>query len=193
MGGLRGRRTIPDGAEVVIGLDGSFSQDATGLVACTVSATPHVDVVALWEPPAGDPDYRVPVYDVEQAIRDACRRWKVREVGCDPYRFTRTIQALQAERLPLVEFPQSPQRMTPATAGAYEAIVNRELTHSGNPDLARHVGNATVQEDSRGVRLAKDKAKSTRRIDLAVCLVMAHSRATWHASRPAPKRRVASW
>lgn len=148
-----------------------------------------VAVVALWEPPAGDPDFRVPVYDVEQAIRDACRRWKVREVACDPYRFTRTIQALQAERLPLVEFPQSPGRMTPATAGAYEAIVNRELTHSGNPDLARHAGNATAQEDARGVRLAKRTAKSSHRIDLAVCAIMAHSRATWYAANR-PRGRV---
>lgn len=184
---------IPDGAEVVLALDGSFNQDATGLVACTISATPHLEVAGLWEPPASDPEYRVPVADVEQAIRDACRRWGVREIAADPFRWTRSLQQLEAERLPVVEHPQSPARMTPATTALYEAVVNRQVTHSGDPDLARHVGNAAVRDDARGTRLAKDRARSTRRIDLAVCSVMAHSRATWHASRPPPKRRVASW
>ncbi len=166
---------IPDGVEVILALDGSFSQDATGLLACSVGEVPHLDVVALWEPPVGRTDYRVPVADVEQAIRDACRRWRVPEVDADPYRWTRTLQALEAEGLPMVEFPQSPQRMTPATTGLYEAIVNRQVTHSGDPRLARHMGNAVVRIDSRGTRLAKEHRHSRRRIDLAVTAVMAYS------------------
>ncbi len=180
---------IADGADVVVALDGSFSQDATGLVAATVSERPHLDVVALWEPPTGDPEYRVPVHAVEQAIREACRRWNVREVVADPYRWTRTLQALEAEGLPMVEMPQSAQRMSPATTGLYEAVVNREVSHSGDPDLARHVANAHVRDDGRGVRLAKKRRESRRRIDLAVCAVMAHGRAQcWASRRPSAHR-----
>lgn len=65
--------------------------------------------------------------------------------------------------------------MTPATAGLYEAVVNRTVTHSGDPRLARHVANATVRTDSRGTRIYKEHKHSTRRIDLAVCAIMAHS------------------
>lgn len=179
---------VPEGAEVVVALDGSFNQDATGLVVATVSPRPHLDVVGLWEPPEGDDEWRVPVHDVEEAIRAACRRFQVVEVCADPFRWTRTLQVLEAERLPVVEFPQSPQRMTPATTGLYEAVVNRQVTHSANPDLTRHVLAATVRDDARGVRLAKGRAR--RRIDLAVCAVMAHSRATWHAGKPRKRRRV---
>ncbi len=184
---------VPDGTEVVLSLDGSFNGDATALVVATVSTRPHFDVAGLWEPPAGDEGYRVPVADVEQAIRDACRRWRVREVICDPFRWTRTMQALEAERIPVVEFPQSAARMTPATTGTYEAAVNRDLSHSGHPDLARHVGNAVLTEDARGARLGKHRRGSTRRIDLAVCTVMAHSRATFYASKTRTRRRVVSW
>ena len=120
---------IPDGAEVVLGLDGSFSQDCTAVVAVSVEKPPHIDVVALWEPPVGQQDYRVPVADVEEAIRQACRRWMVREIICDPFHWTRTIQALEAEGLPAMEFPQSPQRMTPATTELFEAVVNFGVTH----------------------------------------------------------------
>jgi len=181
---------VPDGVEVVLGLDGSFNGDATALLVATVDRRPHVDVAGLWEPPARDPEYRVPVADVEDAIRAACLRWRVREVVADPFRWTRTLQALDAERIPIVEFPQSAARMTPATTGTYEAAVNRDLSHSGHADLARHVGNAVLTEDARGVRLGKARKHSTRRIDLAVCLVMAHSRATFHAATVRPNRTV---
>jgi hypothetical protein len=62
----------------------------------------------------------------------------------------------------------------------------RSLTHSGDPDLARHVGNAVVRNDSRGHRIVKEHKDSTRRIDLAVAAVMAFataSRSTRSAAR----------
>src|SRR5829696_9605593 len=92
--------TIPDGTEVVLGLDGSFSQDGTALVAVTVAQHPHVDVVDLWEAAADDADYRVPVLDVEDAIRQACRRWRVREIVAAPFRWTRTLQVLADDQVP---------------------------------------------------------------------------------------------
>jgi phage terminase large subunit-like protein len=53
---------IPDGAEVVIALDGSFSRDCTALVVATVDPRPHVALYALWEAPEGSRDWRVPVW-----------------------------------------------------------------------------------------------------------------------------------
>ena len=82
------------------------------------------------------------------------------------------------------EFPQSPQRMTPATQRFGEAVLNRALTYSGDPDLARHVGNAVVKNDSRGHRIVKEHKDSTRRIDLAVAAVMAFAAASTVDPRP---------
>ena len=177
---------VPDGAEVVIALDGSFSDDTTALLVATVSTEPHFDTVQVWEPADGE---RVPVADVEQAIRDACRRWKVAEIIADPFRWTRTLQALEAEGLPVVEFPHSPSRLTAATTDLFSAAVNGKLTHSGDPKLAAHVGAAVITEDARGMRLSKASRKSSaRKIDLAACLVMAHSRATWRATRKTKRK-----
>jgi phage terminase large subunit-like protein len=117
--------------------------------------------------------------EVEEAIREACRRYDVVEIACDPYRWARTFQVLEDEGLPVVTFPQTASRMTPATTRFFEAVVNKQLTHNGDPQLARHVGNATLRVDQRGSRLAKEKRGSTRRIDLAVSSVMALERATW--------------
>lgn len=167
-------RALSTADRVVLGFDGSFSNDTTALVAWTVATEPYGDVVALWErPPDAATDWRVPILDVEAAIRAACKRFTVTEIVCDPYRWARTMQLLADEGLPMVEFPQSPQRMTPATQRFFEAVVNGTLTHSGDPRLAGHVGNCVLKTDSRGSRIAKESKQSNRKIDLAVASVMA--------------------
>jgi hypothetical protein len=113
---------------------------------------------------------------VEAAIRAACRRWRVLEVAADPFRWapspaTAGPRRAAGRRVPAVT------RLQPATARFYEAVVNGELTHSGDSRLARHVGNAVLREHARGARLAKERRDSPRRIDAAVAAVMAHDRA----------------
>ena len=80
-------------------------------------------------------------------------------------------------------FPQTAARMTPATTRFFEAVVNRQITHSGDKQLARHISNATLRVDQRGSRLAKEKRGSNKRIDLAVASVMALERAAWWQSQ----------
>lgn len=170
---LKGEPSIPDGSRVVLGLDGSYNGDSTAVVAALCGPEPHVAVVGCWEADPSDPDWTVPVLDVEDAIRAACKRWKVREVVCDPYRWQRTMAVLADERLPIVEFPQSPQRMVPATSRFYEAVMNRKMTHDGDQRLARHIANCVAYEDSRGRRIRKETKWSSNRIDLAIAAVMA--------------------
>lgn len=173
-------RRIPNAAEVVLGFDGSFNNDSTALVVVQPGDMPFVDVVEAWERPLdARHDWAVPVLDVEDTIREACKRWQVREVVCDPARWARTYQILEAEGLPIVAFPQSAERMAPATQRFYEAAVNGTIAHSGDPRLARHIDNCVLQISPRGVsRIVKEHKHSTRKIDLAVAAVMALERAS---------------
>ena len=173
-------RPISDGAKVVIGFDGSFNGDCTAIVAIEVGEVPHIVPIAAWEKPdEADANWQIPIIEVEDTIRETCRRYQVLEIACDPYRWARTFQILEDEGLPVVTFPQNASRMTPATTRFYEAVMNQTVTHNGDPQLARHVGNATLRIDSRGSRLSKDKKGSNRRIDLTVASVMALDRAAW--------------
>lgn len=173
-------REIEDGAKVVLGFDGSFNGDCTAIVAVEVGEVPHITTVAVWEKPEeAGADWQVPVMDVEETLRNACKRWEVMEIACDPYRWARTFQVLEEEGLPVVTFPQNASRMTPATTRMFEAIVNKQITHDADPRMARHFENASLRVDQRGSRLAKEKHGSTRRIDLAVSSVMALERAAW--------------
>jgi phage terminase large subunit-like protein len=54
----------------------------------------------------------------------------------------------------------------------------RHVIHSGDPRLARHIGNAVLRQDSRGVRITKDGRHSKRRIDAAVAGLMAYESAS---------------
>jgi phage terminase large subunit-like protein len=166
-------RAIPAGGEVCLGVDGSFSLDCTVIVAASVDDRPHVELVELWEAGEDQPDWRVPILQVEEAIRAAARRFRVRAVVFDPFRWARTMQVLEGEGLPVVEYPQTPARMSPATSRFHQAVMNRALSHSGDPRLARHVGNCVIREDPRGARLTKEHKQSRRRIDAAVAAVMA--------------------
>jgi phage terminase large subunit-like protein len=174
--------TIADGADVVLGFDGSFTENSTALIVVSCGEVPHVDVAGCWEKPASAAhDWVVDILDVEDAIRQACRRWQVREIVCDPYGYRRSQQILEDEGLPVVDFPQVASRMTPATQRAHQAVMHRTLAHSGDPRLARHLANAVLKVDSRGQRITKDHKHSGRKIDLAVAMIMALDRASEQA------------
>lgn len=188
--GLATGEGVPDGSRVVLALDGSFSQDTTAIVVATVSETPHFDLVQAWAKPSGDDAWRVPILEVEQAIRAAHRRWTVVELCADPFRLARTLQVLEAEGIRTVEFPHSIPRLTAATGDLYSAGTSGKFTHSGDPTLTAHVKAAVIREKDRGFYLDKQsRSRNAPRIDAAACLVMAHSRATWAARKKTKKAR----
>lgn len=178
------RREIPDGARVVLALDGSFSGDSTALSIVELGDRPHLSVAGIWEKPPGDAEWRAPILEVENTIRAACRRWHVVEITADPHRWARSLEVLADEGLPVSEFPQSPSRMTPATTRFTEMIVSRQMTHDGNLTLTRHISNAVLKSDARGTRIYKETKSSPRKIDLAVASIMALERAMHYEEAP---------
>lgn len=101
-------REIPDHADVTLGFDGSFNFDATALVVVQIGDVPHLDVVKLWERKDTDPpDWEVPIEEVEDEIRRACKKWRVKSIACDSYRWARSLQILEKERLPIEDYPQA--------------------------------------------------------------------------------------
>lgn len=192
--GLRRPEPIPDGAEVVLALDGSWGgtgADSTALVLATIGAEPHVDLYRVWEND-GSPHWRVPILEVEDAIREACKRWRVKEIAADPFRLGRTLHVLAGEGHRVTEFPFSPSRVTRATTDLHSALVGGKLTHTGDPTLTRHVLSTQVHEDGKGaLRIGKaNRRRGAAKIDACSALLIAHSRATWLASKPTKRRRV---
>jgi phage terminase large subunit-like protein len=157
-------------------LDGSWSNDSTGLVSCTL-ALPHLAVRGLWTP-----DLELGHIDmaaIERTVRDVLGMPGCRAMAFDPARFQDLFARLEAE-FPgrIFEWPtNSLARMVPACADFYAAVMEKRLTHDGDPRLAQHLANAVLREDHRGGRIVKESKTSQRKIDLAVCAVGAYSEA----------------
>jgi len=154
-------------------LDGSWSGDSTGIVGCTRDGFEFV--IAHHEKGENDgPDWRVPVNSVKADARTAMDHG-ARGLLLDPHGWMAVATDLQDEGYPVVEWPTNAlARIVPAWKDWYAAILDGELTHDGNPALARHVANVVLKIDARGARPVKTTKTSRRHIDLAICAIGAY-------------------
>jgi phage terminase large subunit-like protein len=168
---------------VIVGFDGSFNGDCTALTYCTIptdDTLPHIGLIRVWEKkPEDTDDWRVSTQEVEDEIIQFCQTYNVKEIACDPFRWQRTMEAMQDLGLPVVEYnSSSPSRMVPACSKLYTAVTEGNLTHDSNPTLTRHLSNAVIKTDRIGPRIVKEHRGSPRKIDAAVAAVIAFDRAT---------------
>ena len=168
--------------DYIIGFDGSFSGDSTVLVGATVEEQPQVFLIRAWEKDIQihDDQWRVDILEVENTIRDYVKaNPRIKEIACDPYRWSRSMEILQDEGYPIVEYPSTnARRMVPACARFADAVLDGNMIHDGDPLLSRHLSNAVVKVDNLGPRIVKENRNSNRRIDAAVAAVIAFDRAT---------------
>lgn len=171
-------REVEDGTEICLGFDGSERRDATALVGCTLDG--HVFVIGVWErPPNAAKDWRVPRDEVDAAVYEAMRRWKVRELVCDPWGWESEMDDWRNEfGSLLVEFKMTPSIQAPATSKFTEAVQEQTMTHDGDERLVRHVGNAVRKPMRNGYFIDKPAKHSLRKIDVAVAAILAYERAT---------------
>jgi len=140
-------------------------------------------VIGHWERPIDDAHWRVPIEEVEGRMLDLAMLYDVVEICCDPFRWQRSMEVWRSAGLPVVEFNQTPQRMVPATAALYDAVIQSRLRHAGDARLSRHIANATPQYSRHGIMLRKGR-ESNKKIDLAVAAIMAWSRAMTISTPP---------
>ena len=171
---------LVDGEPMWVGVDMALKHDTIAVVVVQPQGERLVARAKIWLPDGGMMD----VAQVEAHLRDLHRRFEVREIAYDPAFFQRSAEALADDGLPMVEFPQSTQRMVPACGHLYEMIVNRRLAHPGDPLFTDQVLSAAQRATDQGWRLSKGKSK--RKIDAVIALAMAVDRAT-RKVEPAPQ------
>ena len=170
--------------EIVLGFDGSYNGDASVIVGAVVPKNTddpvRVFMVKAWEKDLehDGPEWRVDIGEVEQTVLDFCQKHNVKEIACDPFRWQRSMEVLEGYGLPVVAFPQSPQRMIKACAGFFDSVAEKRLIHDGDPLLARHIGNTAVKLTPAGPHIKKENPNSPRKIDAAVAAILAVDRAS---------------
>lgn len=179
--------TIPAGASICAGFDGSVSGDSTGLVAIDV-ATGILKVLAVWEPDPTDPEWTVDRNDVNAAIKKMFDTYDVKMLWCDPSFYEPDVLEWSKQWKRRVErIPPTNHRIAPMAQQFVQDIVSGEIGHDGDPRLQRHVLNA-VATDSGSFR--KEKRGSPRKVDLLACAVMANGARNALKPEPSTPRRA---
>lgn len=169
---LRGPCELVRGAPTWVGLDVGLKRDSTALTALQRLEDGRMFVrTRLWLPHGED---AVDQTDVMAHLRELDRAYALQEVAYDPRFFDVAAKVLGDEGLPMVEIPQSVERMTQAVGSTFEAIKRGELAHDGDPAVTAQVLNAVARMNERGFTLAK--AKSRGRIDAAIAICLAVDR-----------------
>lgn len=167
-------------APVWAGWDASTRRDSTALVAVQWGEVAGERRLLakhwVWERPIGsdgpDESWRVPVAEVKAVIAELFAAYQVRGLAYDPAFVTWSADDLESRGLPLIEWPQTDERMVPATQALLELLIDVQLAHSGDPVFRRHILSAKAKAVPRGgIRLRK--AAVGKKMDLAIALVMA--------------------
>ena len=172
---------VEPGALITLGFDGSRYHDSTAIVGTEI-ATGYQWIVGLWERPLAAVEWEVPEREVDAVMGEAFSRWRVWRAYCDPFLWETAVArwaGLYGDRC-VVEWRTN--RLQPAAymMRAYAAaIIAGDLSHSGEPALARHIGAAirrlTNFRDDKGDRLwtiSKERTDSPHKIDLAMAAAL---------------------
>ncbi|MFI1580025.1 terminase [Embleya sp. NPDC020630] len=192
---------VPDGELIVIGFDGAQFRDATALVATGV-ASGFQWPIGIWECPPNADDWECPEAEVDEALVGAFDRWQVWRVYADPPYWDGMITRWVG-RWPdrVQEWWTNRNKAMAYSVRAYaRAMQAGDVTHSGDEDFARHIGNARrrrlrlLDEDAQPMwSIEKERHDSPLKIDgaMAGCLSWeARCDAIAAGAKPKPKSRV---
>lgn len=181
------------GALIVLGFDGSRYDDATALIGTEVETGHQFVAGRVWEKPFGQIDgqrWEVPADEVNAAVAHAFEWWEVWKLYADPPYWETHVDMWAGEygEERVVKWLTRHWRKIADSCRAYaHAIHDGELSHDGNPDFARHIGNAHKRpldmrdEDNRPVWIIqKERPGSPMKIDAAMGGVL-----SWQARRDA--------
>ena len=158
-----------------VGVDGSLNRDSTSVALAQRQGGRLVVRQRQWKPQ----DYggRIPYDEVRQHIRDLCAAYDVQSVAYDARYFAESALELEDEGIPMLEVPQSVERMTPICGRSAEAVLSGELAHDNDPALTSAVHSAQKKLNDRGFTFSK--VKSGVLIDpwIAVCLAIGEAAA----------------
>lgn len=172
------------GALIVIGFDGAKNFDSTGIVATEVE-TNFQWKAGVWERPVDlprDKFWQVPIAEVDAVMRGLFATFEVWRLYADPPYWQEQIAIWRGEfgeEVVIDWWTNRDRPMTTAIEGFKTAITDGTLSHDGDADVLRHIGNARKRElpkvDEQGQKLYvihKERSDSPHKIDLAMCAVL---------------------
>ncbi len=178
------------GALITIGFDGSKNYDSTGIVATEVE-TNFQWKAGVWERPVDIPRekfWQVPTDEVDAVMQGLFDKFDVWRLYADPPYWQEQIAIWRGrwgEERVIEWWTNRDRPMTVAIEGFKTAITDGTISHDGDPDVIRHLGNARKRElhkvDEQGQKLyviQKERPDSPQKMDLAMCSVLSEEART---------------
>ena len=193
-------RPLADGDAITIGFDGSMGRvqgkaDATALIGCRIYDG-HLFELGVWEADLKDRKWAPPVAEIDAAVRDAFKRYRVMAMYADPSGWVEHVAAWEKDHgrklrvrcsvaNPMMAWPKGKgvnvvehvERLRHAivvSGQKQDGELKPEVTHDGSLALTRHVLNARMRPASRGYLIYKAYPESPQKIDAAYAAVMAY-------------------
>ncbi len=173
------------GDRITLGFDGSKSNDWTALVACRVEDG-CLFLVKAWNP-AKYPSEEVPREDVDATVRSMFESYDVLAFRADVREFESYIDNWSKSFGKKLKIKASPnnaiafdmrgqtKRFSFDCERFLDAVIEQEVTHDGNLTLRQHVLNAKrYPTNFDAISIRKASKDSSRKIDAAVCAVLAY-------------------
>ena len=177
---------LEPGDEYYLGFDGSWKNDSTSLI-CVIMPRFEGDVFRVFRAGSWEKDFTVNddswVIDKQEVANFVVEFTRAnpgcKEMVCDPTYWQDEMWQWADAGVNVVEFPQTLAYQVPATAKLFEGIMSKKIRHNGDAALTRHIENCILKMDSKGgSRLTKDYRNPKLKIDNAVALMFAYSRAS---------------
>ena len=173
------------GDRITLGFDGSKSSDWSALVACRVEDG-TLFLIEAWNP-VKYPNGEVPREDVDAAVRSCFEKYDVAGFRADVKEFEAYVDQWSRDfkrKLKVNATPGNPvafdmrgntKRFALDCERFLDAVLEHELSHDGNSVLRQHVLNARRHPTNfDAIAIRKASKDSSRKIDAAVCAVLAY-------------------
>jgi phage terminase large subunit-like protein len=178
---------LQTGDEIVLGFDGSRTDDATALVAIRIKDCAAFLLHLEEKPPGPQGDgWHVNQERVDSAVHEAFRLYrpvafyadvKDWESYIDDWAETyreRLIVKASGQHSVAWDMRQSLKRVTLAHERLVQAIFDGRIKHQGDKALTRHVFNVRRRPNNYGISFGKESRESPRKVDAYAALMLAH-------------------
>ncbi|WP_084772348.1 hypothetical protein [Nonomuraea candida] len=175
---------IRPGDQIAVGFDGSLYSDSTAIVGCRLRDGKLFLIHLDEDPHIPGRDWQVDTLLVDKRMREAFATYKVEWAFCDPSYWQNVVgqwaldtkEADRDGRDIVFEFsPNRAKQMCEAIERLHTAAhLAEDVCHDGNPDMARHIGNAVTYEVPQGLLIRKESKRSRKKIDIAIAAVLAY-------------------
>lgn len=145
----------------VAGLDLGLSRDASALVIVGKSESGDLAVRGTfrWQAKNGA---QVNLQDIEDSLVRLHERFRFRSIACDPWQASHIVQRCRVHGLPIIERPQSGNRLVEQAASLLEVIRDRRLAiDAGSRELIADLRRARITEKSYGYRVESPRDAAT--------------------------------